>query len=250
MLLTRPEQEEARSVNLKQSFGADLFDSVRYDFEAVPDALRAAFVAHHYVRLPAFLRPDGVQALRDEVQRLRTLAIRRDFAMACMRDSPRRMSTIGGEVLAEESGMISSIYGDPGLRAFLSALTGEDLVAVPDPVERHVLNFLHEAGDTHGAHFDDHPIAIVLFVESPPAAAGGLLEYVANAADLAELDSPAVRLAHHEVGDAYVLKTDTTAHRVSPLVRGWRRTVMNMAYTTPLRASVRSESASVLYSRA
>ena len=212
-------------------------------------SLADTFQRDHYVRLPGLIRAEAITRLSEEIERLRALAIRREFAMECMDNSPRRMSTIGGEALAEESVLIPRMYEDAELVGFISSVFGETLQAVQDPIERHVINFLHEAGDTHGGHFDDHPIALVVFVESPPASAGGLIEYVQNAASLSELDGPGVKRAHHQVGDGYLLKTDTTAHRVSSLAPGYRRTAMNFAYTTPALASVASPSASLLYSR-
>jgi len=223
----------------------DMFALDRYPIDAVAES----FSTNHYVRLPGLVRADGIARLAEEIERLRALAIRREFAMECMDYSPRKMSTIGGETLAEESALIAGMYEDPELVGFISAVFGAQLQPVPDPIERHVINFLHEAGDTHGGHFDDHPIALIVFVESPPAHAGGLIEYVQNAESLSALGGPRSRRNHHEVGDGYLLKSDTTAHRVTPLAAGYRRTAMNFAYTTPARASVASMSASLLYSR-
>lgn len=213
------------------------------------EALAAKFRSDHYLRLPGLVRPEAVERLSEEIARLRALAIRRDFAMECMDNSPRKMSTIGGEALAEESVLIPGMYESPELVDFISRVFGEELQTVPDPIERHVINFLHESGDTHGGHFDDHPVALIVFVESPPAHAGGLIEYVPMAGSLSELGGPRSRRAHHEVGDGYLLKSDTTAHRVTPLAPGFRRTAMNFAYTTPEGAAIASPSASLLYSR-
>lgn len=224
----------------------EIFDIGQYTSVA---PLAETFRRDHYVRLPGLVRAEAIGRLTEEIERLRALAIRREFAMECMDNSPRRMSTIGGEALAEESVLIPGMYEDAELVQFISGVFGETLQVVQDPIERHVINFLHEAGDTHGGHFDDHPIALVVFVESPPAHAGGLIEYVQNAGSLGELDGPDVKRAHHQVGDGYLLKTDTTAHRVSSLAPGYRRTAMNFAYTTPALASVASPSASLLYSR-
>ena len=167
--------------------------------------------------------------------------------MKCMNDTPRHMTTVGGHIIANESSLICNLYSDNALLQYLRALTGLDLVAAPDLVERHVVNFLHRPGDTHGAHFDDYPVALLLFIETPGSPQdGGLLEFLANAADLSEIDGPNVRRAFHVSGDAYVLKTDTTAHRVSPLNRPCRRVALNFAYATPHSASV-TPSASLLY---
>ncbi|WP_446677929.1 HalD/BesD family halogenase [Streptomyces hydrogenans] len=43
-----------------------------------------------------------------------------------------------------------------------------------------------------------------------------------RAALLRALDSGRARAAHHRAGDAYLLRGDTTAHRVTPLARPHR----------------------------
>lgn len=226
-----------------------LVDTGRYPLVTADPELCNRFAVEGYLRLDGFLRPDGVELMLEEVDRLRKLSIRRELAMAPMGGSPRRMSTIGGETLAEESPVIADLYADPHLAGFLSEVLGEDLGLVEDPIERHVLNFLHESGDTHGAHFDDHAVALVLFLETPPPGSGGLLEYLPRAESLAQLGSKDTRRAEHRVGDAYVLRSDTTAHRVTSLTGGGRRTVLNFAYATPATARIRSTSAAILYSR-
>ncbi|WP_406739076.1 hypothetical protein OG365_32960 [Streptomyces sp. NBC_00853] len=188
-------------------------------------------------------------ALRAEVGRLEAVAARRDFAMECMGGSPRHMTTLGGQVIADESPLISGLYEHAGLLRFLGEVAALDALPVRDPIERYVVNILHRRGDTHGAHTDDYPLAVVLFLEAPPAPeGGGLLEYVPDTPDLGSLETSRARHAHHHPGDAYVLRSDTTAHRVTPLLRdGVRRTVLNFAYTTSGRQGASTPSASLLY---
>ncbi|WP_327430423.1 HalD/BesD family halogenase [Streptomyces sp. NBC_01236] len=198
------------------------------------DATRHRFHSDGYLPLPGLLTADGLDALREEARRLEGIARRRDFTMACMDGSPRHMTTLGGQVIARESRLIPDLYADPVLLDLLGSLTGERPVPVPDPLERHVLNILHRKGDTHGAHTDDYPYALVLFLEAPETPAdGGLLAHSPRAASLSDLDAGQARAVHHRPGDAYLLRSDTTAHRVTPLTRsGVRRTVLNFAYTT------------------
>jgi hypothetical protein len=221
--------------------------NVDYDDERLGQ-FRKLFAEEGYVPLPGFLTPSGLGALRREVEHLESVATRRDFNMECMNDTPRHMTTVGGHVIADESAMICDLYSDPAVMHFLREVTGLDLIPAPDLVERHVANFLHLPGDIHGAHFDDYPVALLLFVETPGSPEdGGLLEFLANAGDLAEIDGPETRRAFHVSGDAYVLRTDTTAHRVTALTRPCRRVVLNFAYATPESATV-TPSASLLYS--
>lgn len=209
--------------------------------------LRKLFTVEGYAPLPGFLTASGLDALRREVAHLESVATRRDFNMACMNDTPRHMTTVGGHVIADESPLICDLYLDPAIMQFLRDVTGLELVPAPDLVERHVANFLHLPGDIHGAHFDDYPVALLLLVETPGSPEdGGLLEFLANAGDLAEIDGPDTRRAFHVSGDAYVLRTDTTAHRVTALSRPCRRVVLNFAYATPDSATV-TPSASLLY---
>ncbi|MEJ8639733.1 HalD/BesD family halogenase [Streptomyces sp. MS2.AVA.5] len=218
---------------------------------SLPDftpALRDRFTVDGYLPLPGLVPPEALQVLDGEVRRLEKLAVRRDFAMECMDDSPRHMTTLGGHVIAQESEMISRLYHDERLLALLGRIAGVKTVPVLDPLERHVINVLHRQGDTHGAHTDDYPLALVLFTEAPAdARAGGLLEYAPDATGLRTLDTTA-RRAHHRPGDGYLLRSDTTAHRVTPLKHpGVRRTVLNLAYTTPDRQQPTTPSASELY---
>ncbi|MFD9723615.1 hypothetical protein [Streptomyces sp. NPDC059072] len=213
-----------------------------------PD-LRKRFQSDGYLPLPGLVNAAGVTRLRSEVARLEGLATRRDLTMTCMGDSPRHMTTVGGRVIAAESELITRLYRDPDLVALVGRIAGIVAVPVRDPLERYVVNILHRPGDTHGAHTDDYPLALVLFAETPAGSdGGGLLEYVPRAEDLDALDSSAVQLARHGPGDAYLLRSDTTAHRVTPLRRpGTRRSVVNLAYTTPGHQHAVTESAALLY---
>ncbi|MFJ8864738.1 hypothetical protein ACIRD6_03100 [Streptomyces sp. NPDC102473] len=212
------------------------------------ESLRGRFSADSYVALPGLIGPAGLATLGGEARRLESDAVRRDFRMPCMAASPRHMTTLGGHRIARASPLITRLYEDRELMRLLSSLLGETVVAVHDPVERHVLNVLHRPGDTHGAHIDDYPLALVLFLEAPAHPAdGGLLEFHPGS-DLDDLDAPGARLVHHRPGDGYLLRSDRTAHRVTPLGRpGLRRTVLNFAYTTQGRQGTTAPSASLLY---
>ncbi|MCX5174099.1 phytanoyl-CoA dioxygenase family protein [Streptomyces virginiae] len=212
------------------------------------ESLRRQFSADGYVALPGLISPAGLVELRREARSLEADAVRRDFRMPGMADSPRHMTTLGGHQIARASPVITRLYADRDLMRLLSSLLGEAVVAVHDPVERHVLNVLHHPGDTHGAHTDDYPLALVLFLEAPPHTDGGLLEFHPGRGDLGALDAPGARRVHHRPADGYLLRSDVTAHRVTPLERpGLRRTVLNFAYTTPGRQGATTSTASLLY---
>lgn len=217
---------------------------------AYTETLGTRLTSEGYLPLPGLLPPDALTDLRRELQRLEMIATRRDFSMECMGGSPRHMTTLGGQVIAEKSSMIAELYRDTEVLRLLGRIAGTEVTPVPEPVERYVVNILHHEGDTHGAHTDDYPLALVLFTEAPSLPQhGGLLEYVPHVAELHTLDSTRARQAHHQPGDGYLLRSDTTAHRVTPLSQsGIRRVILNLAYTTPDRQSTTTPSASLLYS--
>lgn len=202
-----------------------------------------------YVPLTGLLTAEGLALLRQEAARLENIALRRDFSMACMDGSPRHMTTLGGQVIAAESDLLPRLYADRELVALLGRLTGRAVAPVPDPLERHVLNILHQEGDTHGGHTDAYPYALVLFLEAPGTPEdGGLLEYTPGTSRLDTLGTAAAVTTHHHAGDAYLLRSDITAHRVTPLTRpGVRRTVLNFAYTLPGHSAPETDSADQLY---
>ncbi|MWA09083.1 HalD/BesD family halogenase [Streptomyces sp. BA2] len=206
------------------------------------------FAAESYLRLPSLIPPPLLEELTREVDRLEKLALRRDFAMASTDGSPRHMTTLGGHTIDRESTLIPCLYRDGELLAWLGRVAALPVAEVADPLERHVLNILHRPGDTHGAHTDDYPLALVLFIEAPADPAdGGLLHRTPRTGGLDALHTTAGRV-HHQRGDGYLLRADTTAHRVTALRRpGVRRTVLNFAYTTPDRQMARTPSAAQLY---
>jgi hypothetical protein len=220
---------------------------IPFDYSALDhiDVDRANEVFEHagYLPLPGILRGPPLDRLRAEMERLLQRARRRDFAMTCMGDSPRHMTTLGGIEISETAPTITELYSSADLMDRLGRLVGLDLVLADDPVERHVLNHLHQAGDTHGLHTDDYPLALVLFLESPSCAEGcGHLEFFPECA--AGKDSS---LLHHDAGDGYLLRADRLSHRVRPIHDGCVRTVLNFAYGIADEPIVRTDSASILY---
>ncbi len=205
-----------------------------------------------YVPLPGLLSADGLSKLRAEVNALTPLTQRRDFVMECMGGTPRNMTTLGGELITERAPGISAVYQSSELMGALGALLDKKIVVADDPVERHVLNILHRAGDTHGYHVDDYPIALVMFVESPTCPEGcGRLEFcpaISGAEDEANLDSHPSFTRSHQAGDAYILRSDRLNHRVQPIHDGCLRTVLNFAYGFDGEQVERTPSASILYS--
>ncbi len=195
-----------------------------------------------YVPLPGLLPAATVATIRREIDVVMPLSNRKDFVMECMDSTPRHMTTVSGLAIAERSEAIVELYHDSTLIERISSVVGQSLDPAGDPVERHVLNMLHQAGDTHGFHTDDYPVALVLFIESPDCPEGcGRLEFCpVGAVHDAQTKS-------HAVGDAYVLRSDRLKHRVQPIHDGCRRTVLNFAYSVRGESVAHTPSASLLY---
>lgn len=203
-----------------------------------------------YLPLDGLVPESTLARLRSEIANLMPKARRKDFLMECMGSTPRHMTTLGGQIITDHAPGITALYHDEKLREGLSALVGRRLVAADDPVERHVLNILHQAGDTHGFHVDDYPVALVMFVESPTCPDGcGRLEFCPAVGEESP-DSAAhgSKTMAHRAGDAYLLRSDQLQHRVQPIHDGCLRTVLNFAFAFEGETVEHSPSASMLYS--
>lgn len=208
-----------------------------------PVETRSIFGHSGYLALPGLVSPDALDDLRGEVDRLLEHARRRDFDMECMGGSPRHMTTLGGLEIARLAPRITELYQSRQLIEGLGRLAGLELELADDPVECHVLNQLHRAGDTHGLHTDDYPLALVMFLQSPTCEEGcGHLEFF----DVCQAGNRA--LLSHSAGDAYLLRADKMPHRVKPIHEGCVRTVLNFAYAIQGEPVDKTPSASLLYS--
>lgn len=224
-----------------------MFRSANYspNAELMPE-LRLHYQRLHHVPFPAFVSDSFFPKLKRDVDALLTRKIRRDFLMECMDNSPRRMNVVNGHAIERFSELIPAFYNDARILDFLSEVVGERVLPLTDDIDRYVINQLQQTSDTFGAHYDDYPLSFVIILESPGVEFGGYAEMVPNASSLSQLDDNPIRLPL-KAGDAYLLKTDTTAHRVAPLTQDVRRTAINFAYTTPGYVPRQTESAAKLY---
>lgn len=212
-------------------------------------SLADQFTENHYAVLPGLISAPGLLLLQDEIRRLRLEGVRKEFTMECMENSPRRMTTLGGDFVDKLSSVIPGIYRDPRLLKIVEEVCGERAIPLEEDVDRYVVNILDRANDTFGAHFDDYPLSVVLVIEAPDPSEGGCPELVPRAETLALLDEGPVETVELAAGDIYILKSDTTAHRVSPLRSDCERIAINLAYTTPGFVVRPTVSAGLLYSR-
>ena len=213
---------------------------------ALTRELKAHYSGLHHVAFPDFISKEFFPELKRDVDALLSRKIRRDFLMECMDNSPRRMNVVNGNTIEQLSKFIPKLYNDPRILDFLSVVVGERVLPLVDDIDRYVINQLQMSSDTFGAHYDDYPLSFVIILESPGPEGGGYAEMVPNATSLSQLDDDPICLPL-KAGDAYLLKTDTTAHRVAPLKVDTLRTAINLAYTTPGYVPRNTESAAKLY---
>ncbi|MGH3435913.1 MAG: HalD/BesD family halogenase [Sciscionella sp.] len=211
-------------------------------FQDTMDELRTTFHDDDYIEIPRF-GPDGIreQVAVDVLRLLDTHAERREVHVASTGGTPRYFESVGRDVIAANSDVISPLFRAPAMLEFLAELTGEPrIVPVPFEPEEILINRMTLPGDSHGWHWDDYSFSLIWIFDAPGPDDGGAVEYVRDTVwdkDDPQIDkwlraSPVER-RHPAVGSVYLLRADTVMHRVAPLVRdGARRTVMVFSYAT------------------
>jgi hypothetical protein len=208
------------------------------------DVLRDAnrqLLANGIVRLPPLLAAEDQELLLAEATALlKECGQRRDFNMRLTDGSPRRMRNVGGNEIIPKSPMLSSFYDSPALRELVSAVIGEPALTCPYLRERIVITSLQQPGDTHGWHWDDYSIALIWVLQAPPVECGGLVQCIPHTRwnrespeILKHLVSSPIHTYYFGSGEAYLMQTRQTLHRVHPLVKeGCERIIMNFAFAT------------------
>lgn len=197
-----------------------------------------SFLRDGYLKISNIVSDELKSMLREEVQNLLAeFAKRRDILMEATGNTPRFLSNVRQVDIAEHGRVIPAIYHSPSFIKFFGEIAKEALIPNPWEFEKFIINTQHKAGDTHGFHWGDYPYSMIWIVESPPLEYGGILECVAhtywnkkNAKIKEHLLKNPVRNYHHQTGDVYILKSDTTLHRVTPLEKDATRIIVNMAW--------------------
>lgn len=224
--------------------------------------LSLQFATGGYVKLPNLLTGDAQATLAQEVGRLSTDLVARDFVMPGLA-TPRRMKGMGGKALKGASAPLMAFYQHPDIEGLLSDVAGEPAKPCGHANEFMVMNVFDQAGATHGWHFDDPALALVVIIDAPPAADGGLVEFVSDClkaeqrreiARLGGIDAfvadaqnrGLLRRRHHQPGDAYMLRADRCLHRVTPVAEGGFRAILNLAFELGADTQY-GDSADILY---
>ena len=167
----------------------------------------------------------ALQAIRERVCPLLKMTARKDTERG---GTPRKMNTLDAKTISQYAPDVKKFYKDTRLRKFLEGIFGEMVFLLDDAIGQFVLNVLKKKGDTHGGHLDRHPLAFNVIVQTPKK--GGLVEFVPDSGDAGALNSDRVKTIRLEAGDAYLLKADTSVHRVAPISEG-QRIALSFSYS-------------------
>ncbi|TAM76826.1 hypothetical protein EPN44_04505 [bacterium] len=245
------------NVAAESSFERDLETHLTALMEGRLEALREQFRAESWVLLGRLLPATWEQRAREEAWGvLERRGVRRDLTVPETGDSPRRMRNVRQSEIAAEANVLPSLYYADATRLLVSAVAECRVTLCPFVPERFVLAAMSRAGDTHGWHWDDYAYSLVYLIDAPPLDAGAAVEYLPGVPW--EKRRPRVdehvaagrlRSRRVESGEAYLLKGDSTLHRVAPLERDAMRVVYAMAYAHPddLTRPITHETTEALY---
>jgi hypothetical protein len=212
------------------------------DHKVAPETIaqaRIELASRGFVKT-SFIVPDDIRdAVAGEVRGLvEGAGTRRELRFKATGDTPRRMRNVRQDQIAAASLLIPAIYGSAALEAALTRIAGEPVLPCPYQPEQYVVTRLEYSGDTHGWHWDDYSFALVWVIDCPPADYGGFVQCVPgttwdkrNPGIGRALISGPMYSFELAPGDLYLMRTNTTMHRVYPITGGVR-TIMNMAFAS------------------
>lgn len=214
--------------------------------------MRARFARDGFADVSVLFPPEVRARVSAEVTAaLDAHSVRRDVRIGVTGGTPRRYRILDRDTLASACPATAQLYRSPHVLTLVGAVAGQPVVPVPYVAEELIATRLESAGDTHGWHWDDYAFALVWVLCAPAARDGATLEYITGVpwckadpnieAILAEREP--VR-AHIASGTLYLLRTDTTLHRVTPLQRNVRRDALCFSYaaTADIHRAVTHES--------
>jgi hypothetical protein len=204
----------------------------------VSAAFRATFARDGFVDVSAAI-PSGIRAAvgAEVIAALDAHAVRRDLRIAATGGTLRRYRVVGRDTLAAAAPVAAAAYRSEQLLSLVADIAGEPVVPVPYVPEELIATRLETAGDTHGWHWDDYGFALVWVLRAPPPEGGAALEFIpgvswnksAPGIDAILAARRPVR-AYPGTGTVYLLRADTTLHRVTPLRRDGFRDALCFSY--------------------
>tara|TARA_R110000824_G_scaffold400686_1_gene608997 strand:+ start:179292 stop:180065 length:774 start_codon:yes stop_codon:yes gene_type:complete len=166
---------------------------------------------------------------------------RRELIVEQSGGTPRSYNSVGRDIIRKEGVYIPAFFDSKEILNFLSTIIGEKIHKVPYAPEEFIINSQSKRGDTHGWHWDDYTFALIWVVDEPDILSGGRVEFVPRIKwdkektriQLYEtLKNDEVRSIHVPEGSCYLLRARDALHRISPITKDTRRTVIVYTYAT------------------
>jgi hypothetical protein len=201
-------------------------------------SLRHEFARNGFLKLRDIIDDHLRENITAEVKGLIDRQLeRRGLHLATTDNTPRYMSVVRSEFIAENSPMINSLSKCQVLLDTLSQIADTRIVPSVSKDEEYLITKQERKGDTHGWHWGDYSFALIWIIETPPIAKGGMLQCVPHTSwDKANprihelLCSNPIATYGFNTGDVYFLRTDTTLHRTIPLNEDATRIILNMTW--------------------
>src|SRR5215216_5846733 len=96
------------------------------------NTLSQTYRRHGFIKVPDVVSPEIRAAVKQEALRLLDMfAERRDLKLATTNYTPRKMSVVPSEMIAENSPLVNTIYRSQPVLKFLEVIAGEPLYACP-----------------------------------------------------------------------------------------------------------------------
>lgn len=209
------------------------------DAQALFD-LRNRFARDGFILVSNIVPVELKQAVKQRVlELLDQHAERRDLLLKTTGDTPRFMSVVRSEVIAEQGELITILYECPALTSVVERITGERPHPCPAKDEEFLITRQEKAGDTHGWHWGDFALALIWIIDTPDIEYGGMLQCVphtnwdkSNPQIHRYLCLNPIATYGFVPGDIYLLSTNTTLHRTVPLNRDATRIILNMTWAS------------------
>lgn len=197
----------------------------------------AIFKKHGCVNITKLIDFISFTKLSEETFFLLRHKKRRSFSMEETSFTPRIMHNVKQPIIKKYGDYIPEIYQSPSLKNLIYKIGGEKIYDLPWEEEKYLINCMSEPGDTHGWHWDDYSYAIIFIIKAPKCENGGLVQCVPNTKWENTSDIVNRTLCENKVNtyffsdrEAYLLKSNTTMHRVTALVKKDFRLIINMSW--------------------
>lgn len=201
-------------------------------------AARTAFLSGGFALISNLLPVEVKSCVAAEADHLLNgKSVRRDIRLPETGNSRRAMVNVTADSIREHGSVVPGLYNSSCFRSALARVVGEEIYTCPYAPEEYILTHLSRSGDTHGWHWDDFSFGVILVIDCPDVEQGGFVQTVTNTRwnkknprVYSQMVGRPIESHALSPGDIYILRTDTTMHRVHPIEDGGRRTIINMAY--------------------